>query len=96
MNIMPYSLFKKLGDGEGELMKTNMTLSGFFGEASEAMGIVSRELIVGSKTIPTTFFVVEVKGKYNVLLGVIGYTQIVVFRPCYNNVLSSGSAMKLK
>jgi hypothetical protein len=69
VNIMPCSLFKRLDDEEGELMKTNMTLSGFLGEASEAKGIVSKELTVGSKTIPTAFFVVDVKGKYNILLG---------------------------
>jgi hypothetical protein len=69
VNIMPCSLFKKLGGGESELMKTNMTLSGFSREASEAKGIVSRDLTVGNKIIPTAFFVVEVKGKYNILLG---------------------------
>jgi hypothetical protein len=30
---------------------------------------MSVELTVGSKTVPTTFFVVDVKGRYNVLLG---------------------------
>ena len=30
---------------------------------------MSVELTVGSKTIPTAFFVVDVKGRYNVLLG---------------------------
>jgi hypothetical protein len=48
-------------------MKTNMTLRGFSGEASEAKGIITKELTVGSKTVPTTFFVVDVKGKYNIL-----------------------------
>jgi hypothetical protein len=46
-----------------------MSLSGFSGEPTEAKGIVSKELTVGSKTIPTAFFVVDVKGRYNVLLG---------------------------
>jgi hypothetical protein len=69
VNIMSCSLFKKLGYEEGELMRTNMTLSGFLREASEAKGIISKELMVGSKTIPTAFFVVDVKGKYNILLG---------------------------
>jgi hypothetical protein len=68
MNIMPCSLFKKLGGRESELMRTNMTLSGFSGKASKAKGIMSKELMIGSKMIPTTFFVVEVKGKYNILL----------------------------
>jgi hypothetical protein len=35
----------------------------------EARGIVSKELTVGSKTMPTAFFVVNVKGRYNILLG---------------------------
>jgi hypothetical protein len=52
---MPYAVFEKLGHKDDELMKTNMTLSGFSGEASEAKGIISKELTVGSKTIPTTF-----------------------------------------
>jgi hypothetical protein len=46
-----------------------MSLTGFAGEPAEAKGIVSKELIVGSKTLPTAFFIVDVKGRYNVLLG---------------------------
>jgi hypothetical protein len=66
---MPWSLFRKLGRKEEELLKTNMMLSGFSDEASDAKGIISKELIVGSKTVSTTFFVIDVKGRYNVLLG---------------------------
>jgi hypothetical protein len=62
-------MFERLGHQEKDLMRTNMTLSGFFGEASDTKGIISKELMVGSKTIPTAFFVVDAKGKYNVLLG---------------------------
>jgi hypothetical protein len=69
VNIMPHVVFEKLGHHESELMKTNMVLNGFSGEASEAKGILSKELTVGSKTVPMAFFVVDVKGKYNVLLG---------------------------
>jgi hypothetical protein len=58
-----------LGHKADELMKTNMTLSSFSGEASDTKGIISMELIVGSKTMSTAFFMVSVKGKYNVLLG---------------------------
>jgi hypothetical protein len=35
----------------------------------EAKGIICKEVMVGSKTMPTAFFVVDVKGCYNVLLG---------------------------
>jgi hypothetical protein len=69
VNIMSWSMFEKLGHKEEEVMKPNMTLSGFSGEASDFNGIISKELIVGSKTIQTTFFVVNVKGRYNILLG---------------------------
>jgi hypothetical protein len=69
VKIMSWSLFSKLGHKEEELLKTNMMLSGFSGEASDMKGIISKELMVGSKTVPTTFFFVDVKGRYNVLLG---------------------------
>jgi hypothetical protein len=38
VNIMPHVVFQKLGHKEEELMKTNMTFSGFTGMASEAKG----------------------------------------------------------
>jgi hypothetical protein len=34
----------------------------------EAKGIICKELTVGSKTVPTTFIVVDAKGHYNMLL----------------------------
>jgi hypothetical protein len=46
-----------------------MSLSGFSEKPTEAKGIMSKELTGGSKTLPTVFFVVEVKERYNVLLG---------------------------
>ena len=50
-------------------MKTNTSLSGFTGDVTEAKGVMSVELTVGSKTLATAFFVVDVKSKYNILLG---------------------------
>jgi len=69
VNLMPYSVFKKLGKGDDELMKTNLTLNGVGGDPMEAKGVVSMELTVGSKTMATAFFVVEVQGNYSVILG---------------------------
>jgi hypothetical protein len=69
VSIMPLALFKKLGHSEEDLKRTNMSLSGFSVEPAEAKGIISKELIVGSKTMPTAFFVVDAKGRYNILLG---------------------------
>jgi hypothetical protein len=68
INILPLSLFKKLDHVEGELKCTNLSLSGFAGDPTEVKGIICKELTVGSKTMPTTFFVVDVKGRYNMLL----------------------------
>jgi hypothetical protein len=69
VNIFPLSLFKKLDHVEGDLKHTNLSLSGIAGDPTEARGIICKELMVGSKTVPTTFFVVDVKGRYNMLLG---------------------------
>jgi hypothetical protein len=68
VNILPLSLFKKLGHIEGELKCTNLNLSGFAGDPTEVKGIICKELMVGSKTMHMDFFVVDVKGRYNVLL----------------------------
>jgi hypothetical protein len=69
INILPLSLFKKLGHVEGDHKCTNLSVSGFAGDPMEAKGIICKEVTVGSKTVPTAFFVVDVKGRYNVLLG---------------------------
>jgi hypothetical protein len=69
VNILPLSLFKKLSHVEGELKCTNLSLSGFASDSTEVKGIICKELTVGRKIVPTTFFVLDVKGHYNMLLG---------------------------
>jgi hypothetical protein len=69
VNILPLSLFKKFGHIEGDLKCTNLSLGGFAGDPMEAKGIICKEVTVGSEIMPTTFFVVDMKGHYNVLLG---------------------------
>jgi hypothetical protein len=68
INILLLSLFKMLGHIEVDLKRTNLSLSGFAGDPTEAKGIICKELTVGSKILPMAFFVVDVKGHYNVLL----------------------------
>jgi hypothetical protein len=65
---MPLLLFKKLDHVEGDLKCTNLSLRSFLGDLTEAKGIICKEVTVGSKTVPTTFFVVDLKACYNVLL----------------------------
>jgi hypothetical protein len=68
INILLLSPFKKLGHVEGDLKRTNLSLSGFVGDSTEAKGIICKAVTVGRKTVPTAFFVVDIKGHYNVLL----------------------------
>ena len=67
---MPYSLYKKLGGTNEELIKTNVMISDIGGgEPIPFKGVKSMELSIGSKTLATKFFVVEVQGSYNLILG---------------------------
>jgi hypothetical protein len=45
----------------------------------EARGVVSMEPTVGSKSLVTAFFVVNVQGNYSVILVAIGFMPIIVF-----------------
>jgi hypothetical protein len=69
INILPLPLFKKLSHVEGDLKRTNLSRSGFAGDLTEEKGIIYKEVTVGSKTMPMAFFVVGMKGHYNVLHG---------------------------
>jgi hypothetical protein len=68
VNIMPYSVLHQLGCSNEDLIKTNVTLSDFNGQASEAQGILNMDLTVGSKTILTSFFIISNKSTDTVLL----------------------------
>ena len=61
VNLMPYSVLRRLGRSSADLIKTNVMLNDFNGQPSEAMGVLNVELTVGRKTIPTSFFIVNSK-----------------------------------
>jgi len=69
INIMPYAVYRKLGKGDQDLTKTDLMLKDFEGNVSPVKGAICVELTIGSKTLPTTFFVISGKGAYNLLLG---------------------------
>jgi len=69
INIMPYVMYRKLGKGDQDLIKTDVMLKDFEGNMSPVKGAICVELTIDSKTLPTTFFVISGKGAYNVLLG---------------------------
>jgi hypothetical protein len=68
VNIMPYSVLRLLGRSVEDLIKTNVALRDFNGQASEAQGFLNVDLTVGSKTVPTSFFIVNSKSTYTILL----------------------------
>jgi hypothetical protein len=59
----------RLGHSAEDLIKTNVTLSDFNGQASEAQGVLNVDLTVGSKTVLTSFFIVSSKSTYTIPLG---------------------------
>ena len=69
INIMPYAVYRKLGKGDKFLTRTDMMLKDFEGNVSPIKGAICDELTIGSKTLPTTFFVISGKGAYNLMLG---------------------------
>ena len=68
VNLMSYTTFHKLGKGPGDLMETGMMLKDFGGNTSKTQGAINFELTIGSKTLLTTFFVIDGKGSYSLLL----------------------------
>jgi hypothetical protein len=69
VNLMPYSLYRKLGKQDDELVKTNMTLSGVGDSSIKARGVTSVELTIGTNTLAAAFFVADVEGNYSLILG---------------------------
>ena len=80
VNLMPYSVLRRLGPSSADLIKTNVMLNDFNGQPSEAQGVLNVESTV------------RVHTQY--CLGGIGFTQIVVFLPRCISVWSSGMDMK--
>ena len=68
VNLMPYTTFCKLGKGLEDLIETDMMLKDFGGNASKTRGAINVELTIESKTLLTTFFVIDGKGLYSLLL----------------------------
>ena len=66
---MPYAMLRKLEKGSEDLTKTDMMLKDFEGVLSPAVGELCIDLTIGSKTLPTTFFFINGKGSYSLLLG---------------------------
>jgi hypothetical protein len=61
VNIMPYSLCRKIGRSAVDLICTNIVLNDFNSNSSPARGVLNMELTVGKKTITTAFLSLTVR-----------------------------------
>jgi hypothetical protein len=78
VNIMPYAVLCRLGHSVGDLIKTNITLSDFNGQTSEAQRVLNVDLRVGGKTVPTLFLLSTERARTPSCLGEIGFMPIAV------------------
>jgi hypothetical protein len=69
VNLMSYTMLRKIGKSDEDLTQTDMMLVDFEGNVSPTQGAICVELTIGSKTLPTAFFVIKGRGSYNLLLG---------------------------
>jgi hypothetical protein len=70
VDLMPYSLYRKLDKQDNELIRTNMTLSGVGSNIPiEVNAVTSIELTIRTKTPVVAFYVVKVEGNYSIVLG---------------------------
>jgi hypothetical protein len=66
---MSYSLYKKLGGSDEELIKTKRMVKGVGGKPILAKGLALMKLTIGSKKLAIIFFIAEVQGSYSLILG---------------------------
>ena len=70
VNVMPLRMLRALGRGIGDLIEIEVSVSAFIGEISKTMGILPVDIIMGSKTSLSAFFVINSTTNYNALLGI--------------------------
>ena len=68
VNLMTYSLYKKLGGSDEELIKIRRMVKGVGENSILAKGFVLMKLTIRSKTLATVFFVAGVQGSYSLIL----------------------------
>jgi hypothetical protein len=69
LNLMSYSMYRKLEKQDNELIRTNTTLRGVGSDSPiKAKGVTSNELTIRAKTPAASFFVTEVDGNYSPIL----------------------------
>ncbi|CAL2239320.1 unnamed protein product [Prunus armeniaca] len=69
INILPYSLMKKLDKSKEDLIPSDVVMSSFVGDKSKTIGVLPLKITVADQTRVAAFYVVESSMDYNILLG---------------------------
>lgn len=70
LNIMPLATTRRLGKNSKDLILTKMKMTSFMAHASHAMGVLIDVVVVGFKVTRSTFFEIEGKSSYAMILGI--------------------------
>ena len=69
VNVMPLRMLRALGRSFSALIEIKVSVSDFIREISKTLGVLPIDIIVGSKTSLSTFFVINSTTNYNAFLG---------------------------
>ncbi|CAL9026186.1 unnamed protein product, partial [Prunus brigantina] len=69
VNVLPYSLIKKLDKSKEDLIPSDVVMSSFVGDKSKTIGVLPLKITVADQTRVAAFYVVESNVDYNILLG---------------------------
>lgn len=82
VNIIPYRILQKLYFFK-DLIPTKVFVAAFTGESTKTLGVLPANIIVGSRSFLSVFFVVNFSASFQALLGEIGFIPITVcHHPC--------------
>ena len=68
LNVMPIVTLKKLGNSKLDLISINMKITNFIDNMMISMRVLMSNIIMEPKTLTTTFFVLDAKLTYSMLL----------------------------
>ncbi|CAL8095915.1 unnamed protein product [Prunus armeniaca] len=69
VNILPYSMMKKLDKSKEDLIPSDVVMSSFVGDKSKTIGVLPLKITVADRTRVAAFYIVESNMDYNILLG---------------------------
>ncbi|CAL9000159.1 unnamed protein product [Prunus brigantina] len=69
VNILPYSLMRKLDKSREDLIPSDVVMSSFVGDKSKTIRVLPLKITMADQTRVAAFYVVESSVDYNILLG---------------------------